>query len=146
MSKTRSKEFEIIKEPWNKYEISDGSVLKTRTVLKQIRREMENNKPRFSIDTQPFTVIHAEPALCGAKNDERVTQEDMAKAVDKDDMRYDTISQEFNEYVLDDGSKIKLYTNVTKISRTKINNSHGEPLYFVYVSSTMDIKLASQYT
>ena len=37
-------------------------------------------------------------------------------------MHYDTLSQEFNEYHLDDGTKIKIFTNVTTISRTTLKD------------------------
>lgn len=40
MPDARFIEFEIIKEPWNKYQISDGSVLKTRIILTEAERVM----------------------------------------------------------------------------------------------------------
>lgn len=114
--------------------------------MKQVRRKMEFNKPHFDIDANPLTVVYTDPTLQGTKNDKQPSTEDMMKAIDRDDMSYDTLSQEFNEYVLDDSTRIRLYTNITKISRTKFNNIHGEPIYLTDVSSTMDIKLSNQYT
>ena len=63
--KYKSIEFEIIKEPWNKYQIIDNSVLKTRTVLKKIERIMDGDKVSFSVDAQTLTVIYADSALKG---------------------------------------------------------------------------------
>ncbi len=47
MDGERSIEFEIRKEPWNKYQLQDNSVLKMRTVLKSIRR-LTKKKTRCS--------------------------------------------------------------------------------------------------
>ena len=44
MVKIRSIDFEIIKEPWNKYQISDGSILRTRTILKKVERITNGDK------------------------------------------------------------------------------------------------------
>ena len=47
MENTKVIDFEIIKEPWNMYQIIDNSVLKTRTVLKKIEIEALWNKLIF---------------------------------------------------------------------------------------------------
>ena len=141
----RSIDFEIIKEPWNKYQISDGSVLRTRTILKKVERVMDGNKVSFNVDGQTLTVVHADAALRGTPNNRPVTKDEMLKSIDKDDMRYDTLAQEFNEYILDDGTKIKIYTNVIKISRLKLYDIRGDPMYLVDSSNTMEIKPSSQY-
>lgn len=60
-------------------------------------------------------------------------------------MRYDTLYQEFNEYILDDGTKIKIYTNVTSIDRSKLFNREGDPIYNVTSSNQINIKASSRY-
>ena len=145
MSDTRSLDFEIIKEPWNKYQISDGSALKIRTILKKVDRTMKGNKPNFRIDVQPLTVIHANPELKGSPDTKPHSQEEIERTIETDDMRYDTLSQEFNEYILDDGTKIKIYTNVTGIAKTRLYHANGDPIYKVFTSNQMEIKLSTQY-
>jgi len=113
-------DFEIIKEPWNKYRLGDSSILKTRTALKKIDRVTEGNKTSFGTDAQTLTAIHADPALKGTPSMQKTTNDDIIKSVDKPDMGYDTLAQEFNEYHLDDGTKIKIFTNVTGVSRTAL--------------------------
>lgn len=141
----RSIDFEIIKEPWNKYQISDNSVLKTRTILKKVERVTEGDKISFTVDAQTLTVLHADSALKGAPTNRPITKQEIQTSIDKEDMRYDTLSQEFNEYSLDDGTKIKIYTNVTKISRTTLRDNKGDPIYSVDSSIQMEIKPSSQY-
>ena len=145
MANTRSIDFEIIKEPWNKYQLSDNSILKTRTILKKIDRVMEGNKISFTMDAQTLTVIYADPALKGTPASHKITDSDIMKSIEKPDMRYDTIGQEFNEYHLDDGTKIKIFTNVTNVSRTMLKDPSGDPVYSVKSASTIEVKPANQY-
>ena len=145
MGNVRSIDFEIIKEPWNKYQLADNSILKTRTILKKIERVMEGDKISFTMDAQTLTVIYADPDLKGTPNTRRITKDDIIKAMDKPDMRYDTLSQEFNEYLLDDGTKIKIFTNVTGVSRTTLKDAKGDPVYSINSSNNIEIKPSEQY-
>lgn len=145
MANIRSLGFEIIKEPWNKYQISDNSVLRTRTILKKVERKIEGEKISFSMDAQTLTVVDADDTLKGPPSKKINTKEELMKSIEKEDMRYDTLSQEFNEYQLDDGTKIKIFTHVSKISRTNLKDAKGDPIYSVASSSTIEIKPSDQY-
>lgn len=59
-----------------------------------------------------------------------------------DDMRYDSLAQEFNEYLLDDGTKIKIHPNIICISRSSLKDVHGDPIYSVLSSNQVWIKPA----
>jgi len=146
MANIRSIDFEIIKEPWNKYQIQDNSILRTRTILKKVERTIEGEKISFNIDAQTLTVIDADSNLKGMPSNKPITKDEIQKSVEKDDMRYDTLAQEFNEYQLDDGTKIKIYTNVTKISRTSLKDVKGDPVYMVSSSNAIEIKPSVQYS
>ncbi len=63
MSDIRSIEFEVIKEPWIKYQISDNSILKIRTILIKVERKMTENVPSFRIGAHPLIVVNTDPAL-----------------------------------------------------------------------------------
>ena len=139
-------DFEIIKEPWNKYQIMDNSILKTRSILKKVQRIMKDDKPSFNMDIQTLVVIYADSKLKGTPNPKPISNEEMIKAMDKSDMRYDTISQEFNEYLLDEGTKLKIFTNVTRVSRTSLKDKKGDPIYQVQTKNNIEIKQSDQYT
>lgn len=145
MRKVKPIDFEIIKEPWNKYQLADNSILKTRAVLKKVERVTDGDKISFNMDAQTLTVIYAESELMGTPNPRPISKKEMIQSIDKPDMRYDTLSQEFNEYLLDDGTKIKIFTNVTSVSRTSLKNSKGEPVYQVQTKNNIEIKQAEQY-
>lgn len=145
MANIRAIDFEIIKEPWNMYQISDNSILKTRTILKKIERVMDGEKMSYTIDAQTLTVVYADSALKGTPSNKPITKEDLQKSMDKPDMRYDTLSQEFNEYHLNDGTKIKIFTNVTGISRTSLKDAKGDPVYTISSANSIEIKPSDQY-
>ena len=145
MAKIRTINFEIIKEPWNKYQISDNSVLRTRTILKKVERITEGEKISFTMDAQTLTVVDADETLRGTPSRKVNTKEELMKSIEKEDMRYDTLSQEFNEYQLDDGTKIKIFTHVSKIARTSLKDAKGDPIYSVASSSSIEIKPSDQY-
>ena len=138
-------DFEIIKEPWNKYQISDGSVLKTRIILTEVERVMKGTKPEFSVNSQTLVVLSADPSLKGEPSTERHTAREIEEAIERKDIRYDTLSQEFNEYILDDGTKIKIYSNITNIDRTKLHNAKGNPIYKIAPSIQIEIKPSNLY-
>ncbi len=55
----------------------------------------------------------------------------MIDGIEKRNMRINTISQEFNEYNLDEGIKIKIFTQVISAHRTKYKDRRGEPIYLI---------------
>ena len=145
MKDFRSIEFEIIKEPWNKYQLSDNSVLKTRTILKKVERVTKGNKISFIIDAQTLTVIYADSSLKGEINKNPISMEQIKNSIEKPDMSYSTLSQEFNEYQLDDGTKIKIFTNVVQVSRTTLKDVKGDPVYNIVSNNNIEIKPSEQY-
>ena len=140
MDEERSIEFEILKEPWNKYQLRDNSVLKTRTILKSVRRITQKNETQYQVDAQSLTVVHADPALRGSPNPNQISNDEILKNIELEDMRYDSLAQESNEYQLDDGTKIKIHNNITSISRSSLKDQHGDPIYSVLSSNQIWIK------
>ena len=140
MGKDRLIDFEILKEPWNKYQLSDNSVLKTRTILKSIRRITQKNETQYQMDAQSLTVVHADPALRKSPNPNQISNDEILKNIEVEDMRYNSLAQESNEYQLDDGTKIKIHNNISSISRSSLKDQYGDPIYSVLFSNQILIK------
>lgn len=132
-------DFEIVKEPWNKYSLRDGSKLKTRVVVKSAWFIEKDGKKNYSIDMENITVVMCDPSLQGAPNQTKWTPADYQKNIDVEDCRYDTIGYEANEYILDDTTRILIHSNITKLSRSKLYNKDGDRIYNVglQVSATV---------
>ena len=132
-------DFEINKEHWNKYSLSDGSKLKTRVMLESVVYIKKDGKKNYSVTIKNFTVILCDPSLQGIKNTTKWTQEQIQKGTEVENSQYDTISYEANEYLLDDGVRILIHTNITKISRTKLFDNNGDRIYNIQLGVNMTI-------
>lgn len=135
MGQVRFIEFEIIKEPWNKYQLQDNSVLKTRIVLKSVMCTTKKNETQYAVDVQSINIVHADPTLRGNANTNQVSNDKILNSIEKEDMYYDSLAQESNEYKLDDGTKIKMHNNITSVSRSSLKDQHGDPIYSILSSN-----------
>lgn len=142
----RAVDFEILKEPWNKYEIADGSIVKTRFVLKKVEiQNLAENKSNFNIDGQNLSVVYTNPELKGTPTNLLYSPIEIKNSVVKDELRYNTLAEEWNEYLLDDGTRLRLKSTVTKVSRTSKYDKFGDPIYLVDSNAIMEIKRPKQY-
>ena len=88
-------------------------------------------KKTYKYDIDLKTILMCVESLQGKKDLTKWTKQDYQKNIDVDNCRYDTTAYEANEYLLDDGSKILIHFNLTKISRTKLYDNRGDRIYFV---------------
>lgn len=140
MDEERPIEFEILKEPWNKYRLRDNSVLKIRTILKSVRCIAQKNEMQYLVDTQSLTVVHADPALRGIPNPNHISNDEILKNTEAENMNYASLAHESNEYQLNDGTRIKIRNNVTGISRSSLKDRYGDPIYSVLSSNRVWIE------
>jgi hypothetical protein len=56
------------------------------------------------------------------------------------DVRCTIITQDWNEYVVDDGANIKVQPIVTKVAKTSKFDLHGDPIYLVNVQGNVVIE------
>ena len=133
MFKEREIDFEVLREPWNKYELEDGSYIKSKYVLTKIRisEPDESGRVKISIDGRTITVTYNVPdSLKGEPSVKRYAPEELQSAIEKE-VGYKIVSEEWNEYIAENGMKIRIKDNVTRIHRTKLKDRNGDPIYFV---------------
>ena len=140
MSVSNIVEFSIVKEPWNKYEIQDGSILKIRTILEAVRQLTEGNKIKYHINTRHLTTVYPNSSLKGIPNPNPTPNQEIQNATEKSNLSYSVLGQNSNEYVLENKTKIKIDTSISTISRSKLYNKFGEPIYTIRVSHTVNIE------
>jgi len=140
-------DFEIIKEPWNKYEVIDGAFLKTRFILKRVDMQpLGNDKFTFKIDGQPLYAIFGAPSLKGTPTTQKYSPQELKDSIVQDGLGYNTLGEEWNEYILDDGTKIRVKSTVTKISRTDKFEGSGDPIYLVDTNAIVQVTKPKKYT
>ena len=133
MSLLRDLDFEVMREPWNKYSLADGAYLRAKYVLQRFRKGERDaqNQQKIDIKGQPIVVIYALPeTLRGQPATHPYSQEEIQQAT-KEEVRYTTLEEEWNEYVLEDGDRIRIKGTVASVSRTNLRDMEGEPIYTV---------------
>ena len=66
--------------------------------------------------------------------------QDLQANIDKPDMKFRISHEEWNEYRLDDGATIRMKSTLTNISRTKLRDGHGDPIYNVNTNMMIQVK------
>jgi hypothetical protein len=61
------------------------------------------------------------------------------RSIPQDDIRFTTVSQDWNEYVDDNGARIRIQPIVIRVAKTRFN-ARGEPHYSVEVQGTFQIR------
>lgn len=126
-------DFDVVKEPWNKYELADGTIVKIKAVVMRVRKQQTTEAGKttvnYNFDLQTLAVSISEEK--GAPDTRVYTPADLQGAVVKSDIRYTTVSEEWNEYVTDDGARIRLKVTLTRVSKTSLFDKNGDPIYVV---------------
>lgn len=123
-------DFDVVREPWNKYELTDGAFIKVKVVVTKIRKEQVDEKTvNYGSDSQNIVVVLTEET--GTPDSKVYSPEEIQESLIKRDIRYTTVSEEWNEYVADDGARLRIKITLTSVSKTNKFDKNGAPIYFV---------------
>lgn len=129
-------DFDVLKEPWNVYQLEEGPILRTKYVLTRVVRKREEGG-RFGYAFKGRNIVslsHFPPELRGPPSPRIYSPEELQASIIDDDVRYSTIVEEWNEYIAEDGASIRVKLVVVKVSRTDKTDRDGEPIYLVQTS------------
>lgn len=124
-------DFSIEEEHWNEYELSDGSRIKARTLLKKIIRN-PNTPEEMAFDIQPpIYVVYAPIANRGPRNNP--PQEHEFNTLHSYEVRIRRPEEQWNRYrILRTGHLIRIRLMVTEIRRIADRfDATGLPFYLV---------------
>lgn len=114
----------------NFYRLSDGSILKICPILNGI--EIDQAKLEgMSINAQSIVTAFIPKKLRKQPSNISYTQNDYVKNIDMEDMEFEIIFEDFNQYDLDEKFILSLKTTLSQVSRTKLYNIRGEPIYLI---------------
>ena len=126
-------DFAVSKEDWSRYDLSDSSILKIKLVVTKIRKKNSD----YNLDVQNIIVVLSNER--GQPDSKVYTPSELQQAKVKD-ISYSIITQDWNEYVVDDGTNIKVQPIVTRVSKTSKFDFHGDPIYLVNVQGNVVIE------
>lgn len=125
-------EFDAVEEPWNTYKLKDGTILKTRFILIQVIMEGVDEAANpiyiFNSDTVVGAMVPKE--LIGEPSERVYTLEERVDAIEEE-LSFEVMQENWNEYKLHDGTTLKVKLALAKVARTRLHDKRGQPLYLV---------------
>ena len=131
-------DFEVVKEPWNRYELADGSILKTKLVLTKVTKDEQDTRVNaYSFDFQNIAVVLTGER--GPPSSKSYSQDEIRAATVKE-IQYQTLSEESNEYSVNDGGRIRIKSSVYRVTKTSLFDKSGKPIYWIDFNQIPQIK------
>jgi hypothetical protein len=145
--KKRDMDFEVIREPWNKYGLREGPTLSTRFVLLKLHK-LEQLKPDGTVEKQGYgvegqtlqAISNVPEKLKGQADTNAYSPQELQNSIVANDVGVDTLAEEWNDYVAEDGTKIRVKNSVVEVSRTSKFDKNGEPIYLISSSQQVAVK------
>lgn len=125
-------DFKAISEPWNRYELQDGTDLKTRFILVTVIVDGldEAGNPIYSINSDMVIGVIPAEGRIGQPSEKTYTQEEKIEAIEEE-LDFETKKEDWAEYMLEDGVKLQIKLTLVKVARTSLHDPKGVPLYLV---------------
>jgi hypothetical protein len=127
-------DFMVSREDWCRYNLSDDSILKIKLIATKIRKK----NTKYNIDIQNVIVVLSNER--GQADPKSYTSSELQQSITHD-VNYTSITQDWNEYIVDDGAIIKVQPAVTKVSKTSKFDLNGDPVYLVNVQGNVVVEL-----
>lgn len=123
-------DFEVIKDNWSRYQLRDGSLLRIRKpVVKILRTKVPDQFGRYNYVTPTMNLydVIVPPNMKNAPSpDQQIGANDVLNEIE-----FDTINEDWSEYLLKNGTKIKIKPVLVKVTKTSKFNNFGDPIYLV---------------
>ncbi len=136
-------DFDVVKENWNKYQLPQGIVMRTRSPLIKIFKAKGGNKldqgTYLTAGSSVFDVLCPLDVKGTPSEDTSVKPEDIVE----DDVDFKVISEDWSEYLLlPDNLILKTKPVIVKVSKTRKFNQFGDPIFSV--QSNLAIKITEK--
>jgi hypothetical protein len=119
--------FKILTEDWSEYLLEDRSLLRIKTIPLKILFSGEE----YGINSTNCLVTFSPRELKGEPSNEPIIQSEIKNSFDKSDLKFEVRNEPWNEYELEDGTKIFLKMVAVQVSRTKFYDAYGDPIYWI---------------
>jgi hypothetical protein len=130
-------DFKVVKEFWDAYNLSDGTILKNRVILTGVKKldndHIDNKGNEYEFDFQSIQSFIFSKKSKGNPHTKFYTKQELDDSYKKE-ILCSTVSEKWNEYMINDnGTKLKLKSTVTGISKSDIFLQNGDPIYNVKI-------------
>ena len=130
-------DFKVQKEDWVYYQLSDGSRMRFKLVARMVfqskTRTDEKGRTLYAVDIEPIMALASFPeTLRRAPSVGSITYKRLEKMAPEQDVTFEAVkdSQEIcSSYQLDDGTIMKTTFKLNSVSRSKLRDKTGAPVY-----------------
>lgn len=132
-------DFDILKEPWNKFLLADGTILKVKFILQKIRlKRQEEGQIGAAFNQNLMAVTEVPDELYGPRGKSYSVKEIRANIVEPD-IEFEPVVADPSIYQLADGKLMVVNTELQKVDRSSLYGLDGEPLYALESESQISI-------
>lgn len=126
-------EFQIQHEGWNVYELSDRTILRIRPIILKFFKQKGSTAPvGLGISAQNVMTVRAKAELKGTPSPILVDSARLETEAEKVEVQAKPFSEEWNQYILSDGTPVRVKLVLISVFRTKVHyDQFGEPIYLV---------------
>ena len=142
MSEFVTLDFKVIKEYWDSYLLSDDTKLKSRVVLTGVKKSTVNPSKEYEFNFQSIQSFIFSDKATGQQHKKLYTKEEMESSYNKE-ITFSTTSEKWNEYLLDDNTRVRLKNTIAGISKSDLYLQNGDPIYNVKIRVLSKVKRAN---
>jgi len=136
-------DFKVIKEYWDSYLLSDDTKLKSRVVLTGVKKSKMDKSKEYEFNFQSIQSFIFSDKATGPTHKKMYTKEEMESSYKKE-IIFSTTSEKWNEYLLDDNTRVRLKNTIAGITKSDIYLQNGEPIYNVKIRVLSKVKRPTQ--
>jgi hypothetical protein len=126
-------DFEVLNEPWNRYKLSDGTLLRSRVVVAQVIKTGQFDpfcKPLYGILAQTFNTIRAPKELRNNPTVPPPTPQQLGSSI-VENVTAEPLEEGECIYRCVDGTTLRIKNVFVAIRRTSNHDALGEPIYII---------------
>lgn len=130
--------FRILREEWTTYALSDGTTLRCRQTLVNVRTDPSKRRTEqeVGIELSPVLVATIPPRrLLGPPSTTSLSPEQLQSHVADRNLSVRKVTGGVCEYVIDNGVKLVVQQGTFSALRTDQFNANGEPIYLINLQS-----------
>jgi len=133
--------FEVVSEPWSRYELSDATLLRVRFVLLRLVRAPSQDPQRphgATMNSQVLIAVEPPPQFRGGKPGPPLGPGQIEKTLG-DDLAVTVVSDAPSVYRFEEDRKLVVNTRVVKVQRSSESGPDGDRLYWVGTQSEVAV-------
>jgi hypothetical protein len=139
-------QFEPLREGWSVYKVKDESIIRLKLLLMKLFLQGmdETTNARFGAVANTFFTVTAPSSKKGPRSDRTFTPAEVLDAITEEDIEFEMIREEWNEYKLPENVIISAKLVLTQVSRTGLYDAYGDPMFRIQHQTLVKAKIPKE--